>query len=244
MRVVGIIPARYDSSRFPGKPLVDINGKSMIRRVYEQCVKCKYLDQVVVATDDERIFSHVNEFGFAVMTSTSHESGTDRCEEAVSQLDGKFDYVVNIQGDEPFISPNQITLLIKEISSDNSELGTLVKKIEEEETLWNNNTPKVVISVNNEALYFSRQAIPHVRDSDTENWLENNTFYKHIGIYAYRIDVLNSIVRLPQSNLEKLEKLEQLRWLENGYRVKVGITNEETIGIDTPEDLMKIKHLL
>jgi len=244
MKVLGVIPARYQSTRFPGKPLVDIGGKTMIQRVYEQCEKCSDLDDVIVATDDNRIFDHVNSFGKAVMTSASHESGTDRCAEVMEIIDGDFDYVVNIQGDEPFISPSQISLLINEVSSSRGELGTLVKVIDDDETLFNNNTPKVVLSKDGNALYFSRETVPHLRGVDKKDWINKFTFYKHIGIYAYRTDVLREVVKLEQGSLEQIEKLEQLRWLENGYKIKVGITKEESIGIDVPEDLEKIRSYL
>lgn len=244
MKIVGIIPARYESTRFPGKPLALIGGKTMIQRVYEQCLKCSELDEVIVATDDKRIFDHVNSFGKAILTANTHESGTDRCAEVVSKLDSNYDYVINIQGDEPFISPNQIKLLIDEVAQDKHELGTLVKLIDDVETLLNANTPKVVLKENKEAIYFSRETIPHVRGVDQKEWLSKHTFYKHIGIYAYRTDVLKKIVKLKQGTLEQIEKLEQLRWLENGYKIKVGITDEESIGIDTPEDLEKVKSFL
>ncbi len=244
MKVLGIIPARYESTRFPGKPLVDIGGKTMIQRVYEQCLKCSELDNVIVATDDKRIFDHVNTFGKSVMTADSHDSGTDRCAEVLEKIEEDFDYVINIQGDEPFISPTQIKLLIDEVISNSFELGTLVKVIDDNETLFNNNTPKVVLSECGEALYFSRETIPHLRGIDKSEWFGKQTFYKHIGIYAYRTDVLREIVKLKQGTLEQLEKLEQLRWLENGYKIKVVITEEESIGIDVPEDLEKVKSLI
>ncbi|MCP4522226.1 MAG: 3-deoxy-manno-octulosonate cytidylyltransferase [Cytophagales bacterium] len=246
MKIVGIIPSRYESSRFPGKPLADIQGKSMIQRVYEQAQKAESLSEVYVATDDERIFEHVQSFGGkVVMTSTEHPTGTDRCQEAYEKAFPSADFIINIQGDEPFIKPEQIDLLASCLSDDRVELATLVKEIDDYETLFNVNTPKVVITTEYFARYFSRQTIPYLRNiEDKSTWLEHHTFYKHIGIYAYRADVLPKITKLVPSSLELAESLEQLRWLENGYKIKVAVTEFETIGIDTPEDLEKVKELL
>ncbi|MGL5636222.1 MAG: 3-deoxy-manno-octulosonate cytidylyltransferase [Bacteroidales bacterium] len=246
MKFLGIIPARYASTRFPGKPLVEIGGKSMIRRVYEQ-VK-DLLDEVVVATDDQRIYDAVIAFGGkVVMTSEDHKSGTDRCYEAYTKIEGNFDVVINIQGDEPFIQASQIELLKQCFADSATELATLVKPFEKDcdfQTVFNPNTPKVVLNKRMEAIYFSRAIIPYVRNHQWEKWTSEQTFYKHIGLYAYRADVLSEITRLPQSSLELAESLEQLRWIENGYRIKVGVTHEETIGIDTPEDLQKAELFL
>ena len=246
MKFVAIIPARFASTRFPGKPLADMDGKPMIRRVYEQVKKA--LDDVYVATDDKRIFDTVIGFGGkAVMTSENHKSGTDRCEEAVSKIDGDFDVVLNIQGDEPFIHPSQIQLLMDCFSSPDVQLATLIKPFRAEDgfdVLFNPSSPKVVLNKNSEAVYFSRSVIPYIRDAVHTEWLNKHTFYKHIGIYAYRRDVLSEITKLPQSSLEKAESLEQLRWIENGYRIKVAITDHETIGIDTPEDMQKALEFL
>lgn len=241
MKFVAIIPARYSSTRFPGKPLVDMLGKTMIQRVYEQVSKT--VNDVYVATDDERILRSVESFGGrAVMTSELHQSGTDRCKEAYNRIGEEFDVVLNIQGDEPFISPNQIDLL-KDCFDDRSvQIATLVKEFNPEdgfEVLNNPSSPKVVINKNSEAIYFSRSIIPYVRDAVTTDWLTKHIFYKHIGIYGYRADVLNAITDLSTSILEQAESLEQLRWIENGFKIKVGITSYETIGIDTPEDLYK-----
>ncbi len=239
MRILGVIPARYASTRFPAKPLVDLNGKSMIRRVYEQASKSKYLNKVVVATDHEEIYRHVNTFGGEVcMTSPQHASGTDRCYEVLTKEKGKFDYVINIQGDEPFIAPEQIDLLASLLDG-KTELATLIKKIGSVEQLLNPNLVKVVCSKNQEALYFSRSVIPYFRNMEQSEWVTHHTYYKHIGMYAYRADVLEQITKLEISSLEKTESLEQLRWLENGFHIKVKETNIETIGIDTPEDLEK-----
>ncbi|MEQ8624923.1 MAG: 3-deoxy-manno-octulosonate cytidylyltransferase [Vicingaceae bacterium] len=241
MRSIGIIPARYASSRFPGKPLVDINGKSMIQRVYEQAKKATALQHVVVATDDQRIVDAVLEFGGdVVMTSTDHPSGTDRCLEALKKQELDFDVVVNIQGDEPFISPGQIDLILSCFHSENTEIATLVKLIDEEEELWNPNKPKVIMDDDDFAVLFSRQCIPYLRDSPKEQWLEEFNFYKHIGMYAYRSDILKEITELKPSRLERAEGLEQLRWIESGYRIKTAITDEEAFSVDTPEDLVKL----
>lgn len=241
MKFVAIIPARYASTRFPGKPLAQMDGKPMIQRVYEQVKQS--LDDVYVATDDERIYNAVNGFGgMAIMTSESHQSGTDRCREAVSKIDKSFDVVLNIQGDEPFIQPSQIRTLMARFDSPDVQLGTLVKPFKATDgfdALFNASVPKVVLNKKNEAVYFSRSIVPYIRDYPHTEWLEKHTFYKHIGVYGYRADVLNEITALPQSSLEKAESLEQLRWIENGYVIKVGITAEETIGIDTPEDMEK-----
>ncbi|WP_207425303.1 3-deoxy-manno-octulosonate cytidylyltransferase [Pedobacter sp. SYSU D00535] len=240
MRILGVIPARFASTRFPGKPLIDIDGKSMIQRVYEQALKAEKLDEVVVATDDERILMHVREFGGrALLTADTHQSGTDRCAEVAQKLPG-FDIIINIQGDEPFINPKQIDLLCSCFAEAETALATLVKKINFEEELYNPNSPKVVLNKNSEAIYFSRATIPFVRGKEASDWLQSNIFYKHIGIYGYRIDTLLSITQLPVSLLEKTEALEQLRWIENGYRIKVAITDIETAAVDTPEDLKKV----
>ncbi|HEV7348112.1 3-deoxy-manno-octulosonate cytidylyltransferase [Telluribacter sp.] len=240
MKILGIIPARYASSRFPAKALVEISGKSMIQRVYEQAAQATRLEQVVVATDDARIFSHVQEFGGrAVMTSPDHQSGTDRCFEALQAIGMQADYVINIQGDEPFIHPNQIDRLA-EVLDQQTELATLVKVIEDEEILFNPNVPKVVLTRQQQVLYFSRQTVPYLRGLPSSDWLSSHTFYKHIGIYAYRTDILAAITRLPVSALEKAEALEQLRWLENGYTIRAVITPEDSHGVDTPEDLQRV----
>lgn len=241
LHFIGIIPARYASTRFPGKPLADIAGRSMIQRVYEQASKA--LDMVVVATDDQRIFDAVVAFGGkAVMTSGQHKSGTDRCYEALTKADGTFDVVINIQGDEPFVRPEQIEELKACFDDAATQIATLVKPFsvnDDFEVLFNANSPKVVFNANREALYFSRSIIPYYRNAAHTEWLKKQTYYKHIGMYAYRSQVLAEITRLPQSPLELAESLEQLRWLENGYRIKVGITDTETIAIDTPEDLQR-----
>lgn len=246
MKFIGIIPARYASTRFPGKPLTDMKGKYMIQRVYEQARKV--LDHVCVATDDDRIFNAVQSFGGeVVMTSAQHRSGTDRCFEAYRTLGGHEDVVINIQGDEPFIKPEQIESLIACFDSPQIQIATLVRPFEASEgyeALANPNSPKVVLNERHEALYFSRSVIPYLRGVEPAEWLARHTYYKHIGMYGYRADVLGQITCLPQSSLELAESLEQLRWLQNGYTIKVGITTQETIGIDTPADLEKAIALL
>jgi 3-deoxy-manno-octulosonate cytidylyltransferase (CMP-KDO synthetase) len=244
MQILGIIPARYASSRFPGKPLVDIAGKSMIQRVYEQAKKCTDLTEVIVATDDNRIFDHVTAFGgVAVMTSPDHQSGTDRCAE-VALAHPQYHVVINIQGDEPYIDPEQITKLAGCFATPETQIATLVKQVKTEQELHNPNTPKVIVNKLSEAAYFSRSAIPHIRGEEQANWLEFYPFFKHIGIYGYRADVLQEITKLPISALEKAESLEQLRWIENGYRIKVAETELETYAVDTPEDVDKLAPLL
>lgn len=239
MKFVAIIPARYASTRFPGKPLADMNGKPMIQRVYEQVKSA--ISEVWVATDDSRIFDAVESFGGkAVMTSPDHKSGTDRIQEAYTKIGTDFDVIINVQGDEPFIQPEQIETLMNCFDSSDVELATLVKPFKKEDgfdVLFNPNSPKVVINKKNEAIYFSRSIVPYVRDAHHTEWLDKQIFYKHIGMYAYRADILNEITQLPQSLLEKAESLEQLRWIENGYSIRVGYTDVETIGIDTPEDM-------
>jgi len=243
MSFIGIIPARYASSRFPGKPLADINGKPMIQRVYEQAVKA--LPLVYVATDDARIVECVENFnGNSILTAATHRSGTDRCAEAIAkiQLDRniKFDVVVNIQGDEPFIDPLQIRQLISCFNTSEVQIATLVKRFSAEEDIANPNIPKVVVNREGEALYFSRSPVPYLRDVERGEWTAKHIFYKHIGIYAYRADILKVLSNLEPGSLEIAESLEQLRWLENGYRIKVAETECETFAVDTPEDLARL----
>lgn len=237
MKIIGIIPARYASTRFPGKPLADIAGKSMVQRVYDQAAQAESLSKIMVATEDRKVFDHVKSFGGnVIMTSPDHRSGTDRCNEALRR-DGKFyDFVINIQGDEPFISPKQIDVLAGSLSHQ-VELATLVKRIGSPKDLRNPNVVKVILNFRKEAIAFSRSPIPFVRDFPEKDWIQHQTFYKHIGIYAYRSDILDSITKLKPSVLEKAESLEQLRWIENAYAIKVTETALESKGIDTPEDL-------
>lgn len=242
MKVLGVIPARFESTRFPGKPLVDIQGKSMIARVYERCCQAAKLHRVIVATDDQRIYDHVKSFGGEVMmTSKNHRSGTDRCAE-VSAEHPEVEIVVNIQGDEPFIDPKQIDQLIQLFDESSTvDIATLAKKIDSEKALLDPNLVKVVFNAKAQALYFSRSTIPYVRNLASSQWLRHHDFYKHIGIYAFKNEVLQKCAKLPQGRLEIMESLEQLRWLEAGYNIRVGLTELETLGIDTPEDLEKFE---
>lgn len=246
MKFIGIIPARYASTRFPAKPLALLGGKTVIQRVYEQVAGV--LDDAYVATDDERIEAAVKAFGGkVVMTSVHHKSGTDRCYEACCKVGGDFDVVVNIQGDEPFIQPSQLLAVKACFDDPTTQIATLVKPFSADdsfEALENVNSPKVVVNANWNALYFSRSIIPYQRGTEPKEWLKNHTYYKHIGLYAYRKEVLKEITTLPQSSLELAESLEQLRWLENGYTIKVGISEVETIGIDTPQDLRNAEEFL
>ncbi|MDG1135694.1 MAG: 3-deoxy-manno-octulosonate cytidylyltransferase [Bacteroidales bacterium] len=244
MKILGIIPARYESTRFPGKPLVDIAGKSMIQRVYDQACKAHLVSKIIVATDDERIFKHVESFGGVVMmTDKNHLNGTTRCNQVldlISKSGEQFDVVINIQGDEPMINPQQIDKVAKLFNDEKTQISTLAKKITFAEDLCNDNIVKVVFDDNKSALYFSRQAIPYERNHKKDNWLDHNEYYKHVGIYGYRSNILDKIVALPQGKLEFAESLEQLRWLENGIRITIDITDFESIAIDTPDDLLKL----
>jgi 3-deoxy-manno-octulosonate cytidylyltransferase (CMP-KDO synthetase) len=250
LNFIGIIPARYASTRFPGKPLAMINGKTMIQRVYEQALSSKLLSKVIVATDDERIKNCVEEFGgTVVMTSQNHKSGTDRCFEAISiflkeNKINKADVAVNIQGDEPFINPVQIDILCSCFDNNETQIATLIKKIKSPEELLNPNVVKVVTDKTNRALYFSRSAIPYFRGKEIGEWINYNDYYKHIGIYAYRLECLEKIAALEMSALEKSESLEQLRWLENGFSIHARITDFESNAVDTPEDLLTINQQL
>ena len=243
--ILAVIPARYASTRFPGKPLVDIGGKTMIRRVYEQVTQSRRVDAAVIATDDERIYEHVLSFGGEVrMTRAAHPSGTDRCAEVARHFP-KAKFILNVQGDEPFVQPEQIDLLADTLTgSSKFAIATLAKKIEQPEMLFNPNVVKVVFSEQNGAIYFSRHPIPFVRGAEPENWLAQQVFYKHIGLYGFRRKTLLDIARLSPTPLERAESLEQLRWLENGLRIAVGVTELETTGIDAPEDLEKIRRLI
>ncbi len=243
MNIIGIIPARYGSTRFPGKPLVDIDGKTMIQRVYDQCRKSTMLSSVVIATDDERIMTHVNEFGGKVMmTSPQHLSGTDRCAEIIRMdTERTWDVIINIQGDEPYIQPEQIDLLCKCFESAKTSIATLIKEIKTSDELFNHNNAKVILNKDGEAVYFSRSPIPYSRNYPEQEWVKHHTYYKHIGIYGYRTKMLLEISQLPKTKLEITESLEQLRWIENGYKINTAITSFESIAIDTPDDLLRIK---
>ncbi len=235
--ILGIIPARYASTRFPGKPLIDLAGKTMIRRVYEQAIQSKQLQKVVVATDDTRIQEEVLSFGGnVVMTGNHHPSGTDRCLDALQQQEETYQYVINIQGDEPFIAPEQIDLLASVLADGSTELATLVMQVKNPEILKDPNKVKVVLDHKHQALYFSRATIPYQKNTAPDTWHTAHIYYQHIGIYAYRTDILREITRLPVSSLEQAESLEQLRWLENGYTIQCAVTEHDSYCIDTPED--------
>ena len=246
LHFVAIIPARYASTRFPGKPLALLGGKPVIQRVYEQV--SAVVEDAVVATDDERIFAAVEAFGGrVVMTSTEHRSGTDRCYEAYQKLGKAYDVVINVQGDEPFIAHSQLRAIMSCFDDEHTQIATLVKPFAEEdgiEALENPNSPKVVVDAASKAIYFSRSVIPYLRGIERAEWLKHHTFYKHIGMYAFRSEALREVTALPQSSLEKAESLEQLRWIENGYKIGVGISDVETVGIDTPEDLARAEEFL
>lgn len=244
MKVVGIIPARYSSTRFPGKPLALIKGKTMIQRVCEQAWKSK-LDAVVVATDDVRIADAVMDFGGQyVLTDPEHRSGTDRCREALDLLETQYDAVVNIQGDEPFIDPRQINQVVELVSRNDTVLASLAKRIVDENELFSPNTVKVVMNREGNALYFSRNPIPFMRNLNREEWLHNGVFYKHVGIYAYKAEVLRQIADMQPTALELSESLEQLRWLENGMTIRMGITQSENVSIDMPEDIERAEQFV
>lgn len=243
MKFIGIIPARYASSRFPGKPLAMLGGKMVIERVVEQV--SSILDNVYVATDDQRIYDAVTGFGGrAIMTRTDHQSGTDRIREAYEKIGEDFDVIINIQGDEPFIQRSQIKTVMDCFNDENTQIATLGKLFTTMEAVRNPNSPKIVIDNNGYAMYFSRSVIPFVRNVDEKEWINKYPFMKHIGLYAYRSNVLKEITELPQSSLELAESLEQLRWLQNGYKIKVGTTDVETVGIDTPDDLKRAEEYL
>jgi len=246
-KVLGIIPARYESSRFPGKPLSMIGDKPMIQHVYENCRKA--LGHIYVATDDERIYDTVRSFGGkVVMTSKNHSNGTERCAEAAMKISAEenenFDVIINIQGDEPFLDVNQIHDLLKSFESRDTQIATLIQKIDGNDVLFDIMNVKVAVNSNFEAIYFSRSPIPFLRNVDKNDWLKTHSYYKHIGIYGFRPGVLLEIVRLMPSPLEKAESLEQLRWIENGYKIKCEVTDAtETISVDTPKDLEKANEI-
>ncbi len=243
MKFIGIIPARYSSTRFPGKPLALLGGRPVIQHVYEKAVTA--LGEAYVATDDKRIYDVVLAFGGkAVMTRNDHKSGTDRIEEACQKIGTDADVIINIQGDEPFVHPSQLRIIQRLFDHPQTQIGTLGKRFESMEAVMNPNSPKIVTDKNGFALYFSRSVIPFIRGKEQNCWLEHFPFLKHLGIYAYRREILHEITQLPQSSLEIAESLEQLRWLENGYHIRVGLTDIETVGIDTPDDLQKAEEFL
>ncbi len=239
--IAGIIPARYASSRFPGKPLADIGGKSMIQRVYEQVSGSKSLDTIVVATDDERIASHVEAFGGkVVMTGTHHPSGTDRCFDALKQLGPGYKYVINIQGDEPFIDPAQIDELAAVLADGTTEIATQMIPVANHEELFDRGEVKIVLNTQMEALYFSRMVIPFIKGIDEKEWHLHHKYFRHVGMYAYRTDILERLTDLSVSSLEQAESLEQLRWLENGYKIKCVPTTYDSHCVDSPADIEKV----
>lgn len=243
MKFIGIIPARYASTRFPGKPLALLGGKPVIQHVYEKVAAV--LEAAYVATDDERIYDVVKSFGGqVVMTRTDHKSGTDRIEEAIEKIGGKWDVVVNVQGDEPFVAKSQLDTICHCFDDPTTQIATLGKPFESMEAVQNPNSPKIVVDNMGFAMYFSRSVIPYVRGKEKSSWLTHYPFLKHLGIYAYRKDVLRQVTQLPQSSLEIAESLEQLRWLQNGFKIKVGTTDVETVGIDTPQDLERAEEFL
>lgn len=243
MKFIGIIPARYASTRFPGKPLALLGGKPVIQHVYEKVAAV--LEAAYVATDDERIYDVVKSFdGQVVMTRTDHKSGTDRIEEAIEKIGGEWDVVVNVQGDEPFVAKNQLDTICHCFDDPTTQIATLGKPFESMEAVQNPNSPKIVVDNMGFAMYFSRSVIPYVRGKEMSSWLTHYPFLKHLGIYAYRKDVLRQVTQLPQSSLEIAESLEQLRWLQNGFKIKVGTTDVETVGIDTPQDLERAEEFL
>ena len=243
MKFIGIIPARYASTRFPGKPLALLGGKPVIQHVYEKVAAV--LEAAYVATDDERIYDVVKSFGGqVVMTRTDHKSGTDRIEEAIEKIGGEWDVVVNVQGDEPFVAKSQLDTICHCFDDPTTQIATLGKPFESMEAVQNPNSPKIVVDNMGFAMYFSRTVIPYVRGKEKSSWLTHYPFLKHLGIYAYRKDVLRQVTQLPQSSLEIAESLEQLRWLQNGFKIKVGTTDVETVGIDTPQDLERAEEFL
>lgn len=243
MKFIGIIPARYASTRFPGKPLALLGGKPVIQHVYEKVAAV--LEAAYVATDDERIYDVVKSFsGQVVMTRTDHKSGTDRIEEAIEKIGGEWDVVVNVQGDEPFVAKSQLDTICHCFDNPTTQIATLGKPFESMEAVQNPNSPKIVVDNMGFAMYFSRSVIPYVRGKEKSSWLTHYPFLKHLGIYAYRKDVLRQVTQLPQSSLEIAESLEQLRWLQNGFKIKVGTTDVETVGIDTPQDLERAEEFL
>ena len=244
MKTLIVIPSRYGSTRFEGKPLIDIAGKTLIQRTYLQAQKNELNARVIVATDDERIYKHVSSFGECMMTSVHHQSGTDRCFEVLETLNESFDILINLQGDEPFIQPNQIATLAKGLMNVDTKITTLKKRIQSREDLMNPNHVKVVTNKNNDALYFPRQVIPHLRGIASEEWIEHYHYFRHIGLYGFRTEIIPALKSLNVSELEKMESLEQLRWLDNGFNINVLETNFQSPAIDSPEDLLTVENFL
>jgi 3-deoxy-manno-octulosonate cytidylyltransferase (CMP-KDO synthetase) len=244
MKAAGIIPARFASTRFPGKPLALIHGKSMIERVYSRALKASSLSEVLVATDDQRIFDHVRDFGGKVMmTRADHPSGTDRCAEVAAALGTDFEVFVNVQGDEPYIHPGQIDLLVSCFKKPEIQIATLVKQLTESADLDNVNIPKVVRDVNGRALYFSRSPVPFSKPGNRDQFIRQNCFFRHIGIYGFRSQTLTEVAQLAHGMLEQCESLEQLRWLEAGYEIQTAISDHENYAVDVPGDIAFIENL-
>jgi 3-deoxy-manno-octulosonate cytidylyltransferase (CMP-KDO synthetase) len=244
MKCLIVIPSRYGSTRFEGKPLVDIAGKSLIRRTYEQALKTKLNADVVVATDDNRIFNHVSEFGNCVMTNSNHISGTDRCFEVLQKTNEEYDILINLQGDEPFILPEQIELLAHSFVDNSTDIATLQKPIDKQEELFNPNIVKVIRDTNSHAIYFSRQAIPYLRGNSESDWVRGFNYFRHVGMYAFRVKICDALSQLSPNELELSESLEQLRWLSNSYKIKVQTTEFVSPAIDSPEDLVTVDNFL
>lgn len=244
MKVLIVIPSRYGSSRFEGKPLVDIAGKSLVQRTYLQALKTKLNARVVVATDDQRIYKHVSAFGDCVMTSAAHKSGTDRCFEVAEKIDDTFDVLINLQGDEPFILPEQIELLASAFDNEAVDIATLKKPISSKEDLFNPNIVKVLSRSDETAIYFSRQAIPYLRGAESSDWTTQFQYFRHVGIYAFRFSAIKALKELKESKLELAENLEQLRWLENGFRIHTAVTDFISPAIDSPEDMLTVDNFL
>jgi len=244
MKVLIVIPSRYGSSRFEGKPLVDIAGKSLVRRTYEQALKAKINSKVIVATDDERIYAHVKTFGDCVMTSSQHVSGTDRCFEVVKNICEPYDILLNLQGDEPFILPEQIESLVNAFNESSTQIATLQKPIRSSEELMNPNIVKVVSKNNGEALYFSRHPIPYDRNYEPSEWVQHYQYFRHVGMYGFRFDIIDSLMQLKPSGLEMQESLEQLRWLENNFSIRLSNTDFVSPAIDSPADLLTVENFL
>lgn len=244
MSIIGIIPARYASTRFPGKPLAAIKGKTMLQRVYDQSCRANKLDDIIIATDDERIEQHARSFGAnVVMTKTDHPSGTDRCFEAYTKHGKKYSHVINIQGDEPFLDPEQINSLAA-ICNESVEIATQMTKCQDHDVLFDIGEVKIVLNKKQEAQYFSRSVIPYIKGVKEQEWHKHFDYFRHVGMYAYRIDILEKICRLKPSALEMAESLEQLRWLENGFKISCVETSFDSHCIDSPEDIEKVIRLM
>ena len=243
MKVLGIIPARFNSSRFPGKPLATIGGKPMIIHVLERASLCKEISRLIVATDNPIIMDTVIKHGYeAMLTAESHPSGTDRCAEILSKIEDEPDICINIQGDEPFLDPDQLSALISCFKNSDCQISTLKHRINNQEELFSPDAVKVITDKNGKALYFSRSPLPYLRDQNEESWLSKQDYYRHIGLYGFKAEILKKVSKIEESSLEKAEKLEQLRWMENGFSVFVATSDKPNIAVDTPHDLKKAEN--